>query len=79
MITKFTRRLSFLALTGCVILGCLGSIGCQTTRNGQTLPSPHYLNNEIHYFPSGSEFPLPQEVAQMERDEAMQIQARQQQ
>ncbi|MCL2116890.1 MAG: hypothetical protein FWH27_00540 [Planctomycetaceae bacterium] len=79
MTTKLTRRLTFLALTGCVVLGCLGSIGCQTTRNGQTLPSPHYLGNDIHYFSAGPEFKLSQEAAQMEKDEAERLQARQQQ
>ena len=79
MTSKSTRRLTFLALTGCVVLGCLGSIGCQTTRNGQTLPSPHYLKNEIHHFPAGPEFPLTQETLQMEKDEAEHLKARQQQ
>ena len=79
MTKKLTRRLTFLTLTGCVVLGCLGSIGCQTTRNGQTLPSPYYLENEIHYYPAGPEFPLTQEALQMEKDEAEHLKARQQQ
>ena len=79
MTTKLTRRLTFLALTGCVVLGCLGSIGCQTTRNGQTLPSPYYLTDDIQYFPAGPEFLLSKEAAQMEKDEAERVQARHQQ
>lgn len=78
MTTKLTRRLTFLALTGCVVLSCLGSIGCQTTRNGQTLPSPQYLYDDIQYFPAGPEFPLSKEAAQMEKDEAEQLQSRNQ-
>jgi len=79
MTTKLTRRLTFLALTGCVVLGSLGSIGCQTTRNGQTLPSPHYLKYPPQYFAAGPEFVLSQEAAQMDKDQAEQLQARQQQ
>ena len=79
MTTKFTRRLTFLALTGCVVLGSLGSIGCQTTRNGQTLPNPNYLHDDIQLFPAGPEFPLSQEAAQMEKDEAERLKARHQQ
>lgn len=79
MTKKLTQRLTFLALTGCVVLGCLGSIGCQTTRNGQTLPSPHYLTDDIQYFPAGPEFPLTKEATQMERDQAERIRASQQQ
>ena len=79
MTTKLTRRMTFIALTGCVVLGSIGSIGCQTTRNGQTLPSPHYLGNDIHYYPAGPEFPLSKEAAQMEKDEAERLLARHQQ
>jgi len=70
MTKKFTRRLTFLAMTGCVVLGCFGSIGCQTTRNGQTLPSPHYLDNPPQYFATGPEFLFSQEAAQLEKDQA---------
>ena len=79
MTKKLIRRLTFLALTGCVALCCLGSIGCQTTRNGQTLPSNHYLKNPVQYFPAGPDFRLSKEAAQMERDQAEMMQARQQQ
>jgi len=79
MITKLPRRLTLLAMTGCVVLGLLGSIGCQTTRNGQTLPSPHYLNNPPQYFPTGPEFLFSKEAAQIEKDQAEYLKARQQQ
>ncbi|MGI6402241.1 MAG: hypothetical protein ACOX0A_09095 [Thermoguttaceae bacterium] len=36
--------------------------GCQVTRNGQTLPSPYYLDDDIQYHPSGTEFQYQQEV-----------------
>ena len=79
MTTKFTRRLTFLAMTGCVVLSCLVSIGCQTTRNGQPLPSPHYLDNPPQFFAPSSEFLFSQEAAQLEKDQAEYLKARQQQ
>jgi len=79
MTTKFTRRLTFIALTGCVVFGCFGSIGCQTTRNGQTLPSPTYLENPPQYFYTGQEFLFSREAAQLEKDQAEFLKARQQQ
>ena len=43
---------------------CLvGSTGCQVSMNGQTLPSPYYLQDDVQYFPSGPEFKLPREAA----------------
>ena len=43
--------------------------GCQLTQNGQTLPSPYYLDNEIQYFPAGSEFQFQGEVDRMKREQ----------
>jgi hypothetical protein len=37
--------------------------GCQSSINGQTLPSPYYLQDDVQYFPSGPEFKLPREAA----------------
>jgi hypothetical protein len=62
-------RSSLLAAT----LGLLAaSSGCQTTMNGQTLPSPHYLDDDIQYFPAGPEFLLPNAVRAMEEYQAQQ-------
>ena len=79
MTKKLTLRLTSLALLGCVVFGCLGNIGCQSTHNGQTLSSPHYLTDDIQYFPSGPEFPYTKEATQMERDQAERMQASRQQ
>lgn len=79
MTKKLTRRLTFLALSGCMIFGCFASIGCQTTRNGQTLPSPHYLTDDIQYFPTGPEFIYSKEASQMEKDQVERMRASQQQ
>lgn len=42
-------------------------VGCQVTRNGQTLPSPYYLDDDIQYHPSGTEFQYQQEVDHMNK------------
>lgn len=41
----------------------MGATGCQVSLNGQTLPSPYYLQDDVQYFPAGPEFKLPQEAA----------------
>ena len=43
--------------------------GCQMTQNGQTLPSPYYLDNQIQYFPAGNEFQFQGEVDRMKREQ----------
>ncbi|MBQ1456322.1 MAG: hypothetical protein IIZ25_10825 [Thermoguttaceae bacterium] len=45
-------------------------VGCQLSQNGQTLPSPYYLDNKIQYFPAGNEFQYQEEVDRMKRVEA---------
>jgi hypothetical protein len=35
--------------------------GCQTTVGGQTLPSAHYLQDDVQYFPAYSEDLLPKQ------------------
>jgi hypothetical protein len=46
----------------CLLLGALlasaAASGCQTTINGQTLPSANYLRDDIQYFPAGPEYKL---------------------
>jgi hypothetical protein len=43
----------------------LSSTGCQGVYNGQTLPSPWYISDDIQYFPPGAEFKLAREAAAM--------------
>ena len=43
-----------------------GATGCQVSLNGQTLPSPYYLQDDIQYYPSGPEFKLPREAAALQ-------------
>jgi hypothetical protein len=37
--------------------------GCQVAVNGQTLPSPYYLEDDVQYFPGAGEFKLSREAA----------------
>ncbi len=46
--------------------------GCQSTINGQTLPSPTYLTDDVQYFPAGEEFLLPNQVRAMQEYRAAQ-------
>lgn len=42
-----------LVLVGMLVSG--GLSGCQTQMGGQTLPSAHYLRDDVQYFPPGPE------------------------
>lgn len=44
-------------------ISAISSTGCQVTENGQTLPSPWYIFDDIQYFPPGPEFKLSREAA----------------
>ena len=46
-------------------LAALGVTGCQSSVGGQTLPSPHYLLDDVQYFAPGPEFILSEEAAAM--------------
>lgn len=50
------------AVTTMTLILCTSS-GCQVSLNGQTLPSPYYLQDDVQYFPAGPEFKLPREAA----------------
>jgi hypothetical protein len=58
------------ACGGLILLGSLS--GCQTTVNGQTLPSWAYLRDDVQYFPAGEEFLLPNQVRALEEHRAAQ-------
>jgi hypothetical protein len=46
-----------------LVLAISASTGCQIVENGQTLPSPYYLHDDVQYFAPGSEFKLTNEAA----------------
>lgn len=52
-----------IALCGAALVASLGLTGCAADYNGQSLPSPYYLSDDIQYFPAGPEFKLPREAA----------------
>lgn len=64
-----SRKLSFKQTTRTLALSmvagaCLaGATGCQVSLNGQTLPSPYYLQDDVQYHPAGPEFKLSREAA----------------
>ena len=45
---------------------CVGATGCQVSVNGQTLPSPYYLEDDVQYYPGAGDFPLAREHAALE-------------
>ncbi len=67
-----TRRTSIGSVLTLVAGGCLfglilaGSTGCQSSINGQTLPSPYYLEDDVQYFPAGPEFKLAREATALQ-------------
>jgi hypothetical protein len=61
------------ALCAAALLGCLGLTGCAADYNGQSLPSPYYLDDDPQHFRKGSEFKLPQEAAAMKEQRAKEL------
>ena len=65
-----TKRLKTFGVAILAALLAAPMVGCQVTRNGQTLPSPYYLEDDIQYHPSGTEFQYQQEVDYMNKANA---------
>ena len=59
------RKLGTAILVGCGLVSSM--TGCQTTVGGQTLPSPHFLKDDVQYFPAGPEFILTNKVQAIEQ------------
>ena len=59
------RKLGTAILVGCGLVSSM--TGCQTTVGGQTLPSPHFLKDDVQYFPAGQEFLLTNKVQAIEQ------------
>jgi hypothetical protein len=60
---RIANRVSLLALS--LTCGILAVSGCQTNKDGMTLPSPHYLKHPPQYFPPDPTFPLQRELDSM--------------
>ncbi len=52
-----------MTLVGGALVISGASTGCQVAVNGQTLPSPYYLEDDVQYFPGAGDFKLPREEA----------------
>ena len=63
MASKTARSGWRICLLGLGLFSVLGLTGCQIDVGGQTLPSPFYLQDDVQYFPPGSQFPLSREAA----------------
>lgn len=59
-----------LATSGFTLFMLAGMSGCQVNVGGQTLPSPYYLEDDLHYAPAGPEFKLSREAAAMKEYES---------
>jgi hypothetical protein len=59
----FKKSAVSLFAAGIMIGMAVFSTGCQSSIGGQTLPSGFYLDDDIQYFPSGSENKLSREAA----------------
>jgi|TARA_B110000495_G_scaffold198108_1_gene209399 hypothetical protein len=60
------RATKSIFLTLAVGLCLVATTGCQVSLNGQTLPSPYYLQDDVQYFPAGPEFKLSREAAALQ-------------
>jgi hypothetical protein len=70
---KASKKTSgFGMLAAAIVCGLAFNTGCQVQVAGQTLPSPFYLQDDIQFFPAGSENKLANETAALkaEREEA---------
>ncbi|MEI8372535.1 MAG: hypothetical protein WCJ35_06845 [Planctomycetota bacterium] len=70
------RRSWRVCLLGLGLISILGLTGCQMDIGGQTLPSPYYLQDDVQYFPPGTQFPLSREAAAQKAVSQEEIQRR---
>ena len=52
------------------IAACTCGAGCQVEVGGQTLPSGHYLADDVQYYAPGPEFKLAREAAALKAAQA---------
>ena len=63
------------AFLGLILAGGLApSVGCQVSMAGQSLPSGGYLQDDVQYFPAGSENKLANETAANKKSRAEAVQ-----
>jgi len=64
------RRRAAATGAAAAVLAAVALTGCQSDYNGQTLPSPYYMLDDVQYFAPGSEMPLAKEAANLEAQKA---------
>jgi hypothetical protein len=67
MNVKPSNLLVRLLCCGVGLVALAAGVGCQADLGGQTLPSPYYLTDDLHYAAPGHEFPLSREAAAMQQ------------
>lgn len=64
------KQLTFRICTVLAVAGLSVLTGCQSQIGGQTLPSPHYLTDDVQYFAPTGEMKLQREAAVMQEYQA---------
>ncbi len=64
------KHLIFKSCTVLVVASLSVLTGCQSQIGGQTLPSPHYLTDDVQYFAPTGEMKLQREAAVMQEYQA---------
>ena len=64
------KHLIFKTCTVLAVAGLSVLPGCQSQIGGQTLPSPHYLTDDVQYFAPTGEMKLQREAAVMQEYQA---------
>ncbi len=76
MTSSFSRGWKRAIACAVVLAGAAAVTGCQVSTNGQTLPSPYYIYDDVQYFPPGPKFKLAEEANLMKAYHADQSQQR---
>jgi hypothetical protein len=69
MTKKGMNRLFAVTLLVAAAVVSLTAAGCSVYTNGMTLPTPFYHENRVQYFPRGTEFPFPNEAANLQESQ----------
>ncbi len=68
-----SKRRPAVLFAGLMMLASLASTGCQMDIAGQTLPSGHYLSDDVQYYAPGPEFKLAREAAALKEQSASHV------
>ena len=68
-----SKQLLFKTCTVLAVVGLSALTGCQSQIGGQTLPSPHYMQDDVQYFAPSSEMPLQREAAAIQEYNAQKM------